>query len=280
MHRYAIAIALSLSAVQAADAADAAYDLPEAPAPESAERPTWALQITPYMWAAGFDGHISPFRRGPTIAIDKSFSDVLDDLNFGGFVNVWGRYERLVFSGDVMYVDTTDSHGTGPLPGITIPGIGVIPPGVNVDAEVDTKQFTATLMGGYRVIDTPQFTLDALGGVRFWHISNDVTLTASLGGMSRSVSHDESFGWVDPLVGMRAFLPITEKLSVQAQADVGGFGVGSDFTWSAMATLNYVLTDHLSASAGYKVLDVDYEHDGHVFDSQLRGPVLGITYRF
>jgi len=105
-------------------------------------------------------------------------------------------------------------------------------------------------MGGYRVVDTPEFTLDALGGARFLHISNDVKLTAGLGGLSGSVSHDESFSWLDPLVGARAFIPITEKLSVQAQVDVGGFGAASDLTWSAMATVNYVFSYLLSASAG------------------------------
>lgn len=277
--RRAAVIALFLCGVPAAHAADAASDLPES-APDVVNSPNWALQVTPYMWAAGLDGHISPFRRGPTIGVEKSFSDVLNDLNFGGFVNVWGRYERFVFSGDVMYVDTTDGHASGPLPALTIPGVGLIPPGGNIDAKVDTKQFTATLMGGYRVIDTPQFTLDALGGTRFWHISNDVKLTGSLGGVSGSVSYGESFGWVDPLVGVRAFLPVTEKLSFQAQADIGGFGAGSDLTWSAMATVNYAFSDRFSASVGYKVLDVDYDHDGHVFDTRLSGPVLGMTYRF
>ena len=280
MVRYAVAIVLSLSGTGLAYAADATPYLPQEPAADATVRAGWALQITPYMWAAGLDGRLSPFRRGPTIEVEKSFSDVLDDLNFGGFVNIWGRYDRFVLSGDVLYVDTTDSHGTGPLPGLAIPGLGAIPPGVNVDAGIDTKQFTATLMGGYRVMDTPEFTLDALGGIRFWHISNDVTLTARLGGLSGSVRHDESFGWADPLVGMRAFLPITEKLSVQAQADVGGFGAGADLTWSAMATANYVFSDHFSASVGYKVLDVDYDRDGHVFDSRLSGPVLGMTWRF
>jgi len=79
-----------------------------------------------------------------------------------------------------MYVDTTDGHRTGPLPAFTIPGVGTIPPGGNIDAKVDTKQFTATLMGGYRVIDTPQFTLDALGGARIWHLSNNVNLPGAL----------------------------------------------------------------------------------------------------
>lgn len=275
---YAVLIALSLCSVNAAYGADATLDVPDEPGPVNP--PNWAFQVTPYMWAAALDGHISPFQRGPTIGVEKSSSDVLEHLNIGGFINIWGRYDRFVFSGDIMYVDTTDGHSTGPLPAFTIPGVGVIPPGGNIDAKVDTKQFTATLMGGYRIIDTPQLTLDALGGARFWYISNDVKLTGSLGGMSGSVSYGESFGWVDPLAGLRAFLPLTEKLSLQGQADIGGFGAGSDLTWSALATINYVFNEHLSASVGYKVLDVDYDHNGYVYDTRLSGPVLGMTYRF
>lgn len=275
----AVAIGLTLCGVTSAHGADVGFDAPESAVPATGH-PDWALQVTPYMWATGLKGHISPFRRGPTIGVKKSFSDVLDDLQFGGFVNVLGRYDRFVFSGDIMYVDTTDGESTGPLPAFHIPGVGVIPPGGDIDAKIDTKLFTATMMGGYRVVDTSQFTLDALGGARFWHISNDVRLTGRLGGLSGSVSHGESFGWVDPLVGLRAFVPLTEKLSVQGQADIGGFGAGSDLTWSALATVNYVFSDRLSGSLGYKVLDVDYNHGGHVYDTRFSGPVLGITLRF
>ena len=56
--------------------------------------------------------------------------------------------------------------------------------------------------------------------------------------------------------------------------------MGARRTWQALGTLNYVLTDHLSASAGYKALAVDYNEDGHVFDATLSGPVLGLTWRF
>ena len=263
---------MTLCGAQAAYAADIVPGQPVEAAPVAAERPGWAVQITPYMWAAGLKGNISPFRHGPTIGIEKSFSDVLSDLDFGGFVNVWGRYDRFVFSGDAMYVNTTESHASGPLPPLPVP----VPPGTVVNGSVDSKQFMATLQGGYRLVDTPQFTLDALGGVRFWHISNDVTVSAL--GLSRS--YGESFGWADPVVGARAFLQVTEKLSLQAQVDLGGFGVGSDFTWSALATVNYIVTDHISLSAGYKVLDVDYDKGGHVYDTRLSGPVLGMTWRY
>jgi hypothetical protein len=279
MKRYPAATILALCTAGFAYAADnaVAADVDPAAGPHS----DWALQITPYMWATGLDGEISPFRRAPTLQVEKSFSDVMDDLNFGGFINIWGRYDRFVLSGDVMYVNTTDSKATGPLPALQIPGLAAIPGGARIDADVDTREFMATLQGGYRVIDTPEFTLDALGGARFWYISNDVSVTASHPLLGRiSASHEESFGWVDPVVGARLFVNLTDKLSMQGQIDIGGFGVGSDLTWSALATVNYTFTDNLSVSAGYKVLDVDYEHDGHVFDTRLSGPVLGLTYRF
>lgn len=241
------------------------------PVAVEAERPLWAFQVTPYMWAAGLKGDISPFRRAPTIPVEKDFGDILDDLNFGGFINVWGRYDRFVFSGDIMYTSTTDSHSFGNIP--QLPGL---PPVASADVDVDTKQFTFTLAAGYRVFDVPGTTLDLLGGVRIWHVSNKVTVDAGF----ISASHKESFGWVDPVVGARLFHGLTDKLSFQMQADVGGFDVGSKFTYQALATFNYTFTDHLSASVGYKVLSVDYDHDGHVFDTTLHGPVLGLTYRF
>jgi hypothetical protein len=263
----ALAASLLFGAATAARAADASAEPPV----DSAQRP-WALQVTSYLWVTGMEGSISPFRAAPTIEVDKSFSDVLDDFNFGGFVNVWGRYEQFVFSGDLMYVDTTDSKAFGPLPPVS----NAIPAGTVVEGSVNSKEFMTTLQGGYRVYDTPDFTVDALGGVRFWHISTDVTVSAL--GLSRS--YGESFGWADPVVGARAFLRLTEKVSIQAQADVGGFGAGSDLTWSALATANYIVNDNVSLSAGYKVLEVDYDRDGHVFDTRFSGPVLGMTYRF
>lgn len=270
---FAVFMAFSATAASGADEVRAA--------PATVDGADWAFQATGYLWATGLNGNISPFRRAPTLHVEKSFSDVMEDLNFGGFLNVWGRYDRFVLSGDIMYVDTTDSKAAGPLPALQIPGLPILPAGAAIDADVDTQEFMATLQAGYRIIDADGFSLDALAGARFWHISNEVAVTANhplIG--SVSATHQESFGWVDPVIGARAFFNLTDKLSVQGQFDIGGFGAGSDFTWSALATVNYIFTDTLSVSAGYKVLDVDYSDDGYVFDSRLSGPVMGLTYRF
>ena len=53
-----------------------------------------------------------------------------------------------------------------------------------------------------------------------------------------------------------------------------------NLTWSFLSTANYTFTEHLSFSAGYKIVDTDYEKDGHVYDTKLSGLVVGLTYRF
>jgi hypothetical protein len=258
-------------------AAQAAYGAEDVPAPSGAvaadaDGSNYALQITPYVWAAGLNGRIAPFQGAPTIGVDKSFSDVMNDFNVGGFINLWARHDRFVFSGDVMYVSTTSEKTTGPLPPLPPP----LPPIPSVSASVDTKEFTSTLAGGYRLYESPSFTFDALGGVRIWSLSNRVSVQAGpLGG-----SYGESFAWADPVIGGRAFLRLSNRFSLQAQGDVGGFDISSRSTWSLLGTANYVVSRHLSLSAGYKVLSVDYRSDGYVFDATLKGPVVGATWRF
>ena len=276
-HAIFLAVACSVfsaATVYAADTTSPSFDQPH--------NNGWAIQVTPYVWAAGLKGHMSPFKDAPTLSVRKSFSDVMSDVSLGGFINVWGRKNRFVFSGDAMYISTRNGQGSGPLSAFQIPGLGVtVPPGSMTKAKVKSKQFMATVQGGYRVLSDERFTLDVLGGMRFWHISTDVAVTASHASIGQvSGRHKESFDWVDPIVGVRAFVPLANDFSLQVQADVGGFGIGSQHTWSALATLNYVFLDGFSASAGYKVVDVNYDRRGHVYDVRMKGPVVGLTYRF
>lgn len=245
---------------------------PDAGSPSREARDDRALQVTPYLWAAGLDGRISPFRRAPAIGVEKSFSDVVDGLEVGGFVNLWWRRGRFVFSGDAMYVRTREGHASGPLPPLPVP----VPPGTVVEGRVDSRQANATLQAGYRVVDAGDRSLDLLAGVRAWQLSNDVTVSA----LGQSRRYGERFEWVDPVLGVRAFQRLSGDWSVQGQLDAGGFGIGADSTWSALATVNYVTSGRVSVSAGYKLLDVDYDHGGHVYDVRLKGPVFGVTYRF
>ena len=61
----------------------------------------WSGQVTPYVWAAGFGGDITPFTGAPTLSFDKSFSDVVDDLDGAFFLSGYARRGELVFMGDL-----------------------------------------------------------------------------------------------------------------------------------------------------------------------------------
>ncbi|HRL22518.1 MAG TPA: DUF481 domain-containing protein [Alcaligenes sp.] len=224
-----------------------------------------ALQVTPYIWISGLKGDVSPFRRSPTVGVEKSFNDVWRDLNAGGFINVWARRERYVFSADLLYVDTTESRIKDGLP-----LLGAL------EGKVDNRLFMTSVQGGYRVLESERGSLDMLAGVSFW----DVNTQAHLRTGPVSVTHKENFNWLDPMIGLRAFWHLNEQFSLQAQGSVGGFGAGSRHSHQAVFTVNYDLSERFSLAAGYKVLDVNYRRSGHVFDTRMSGPVLGLTWRF
>lgn len=254
--------------VVATAGAGVAADLPPRlpPPPEASPlAPDWALQITPYLWAAGLNGRISPFRLAPTIQVEKSFGDVMKHFNGGGFLHVWARKGPFVANADVMYVNTTDSRSVS-----SVPIVGAI------RGRLATGLFYATLSGGYRILDAGPVTFDALAGARLWNVYN----RASIDFAFVSLGVAKSLTWVDPVIGGRAFLRLNDAFSLQAQGDIGGFGVGSKFTWQALGTVNYAFAEHFSASVGYKILRTDYARGGYVFDVTMAGPVVGMTYRF
>lgn len=231
--------------------------------PAPATRQT--LQITPYLWVTGLKGKLSPFKRGPTIEVEKSFSDVWHDLNAGGFINLWARRDRYVLSSDLLYVNTSESKIVQGLP-----LLGAL------QGTVDNRLFKASVQAGYRAYQSGPASVDLLAGGSLWHVGTRAHLQSG----PLSVSHKENFTWVDPLIGLRVFYRFTDRVSMQAHGSLGGFGVGSRHSHQAVATVNYDWSEQLSMAIGYKVLDVDYRRGGHVFDTRMSGPVLGLSWRF
>jgi hypothetical protein len=88
-----------------------------------------------------------------------------------------------------------------------------------------------------------------------------------------------SQSWVDPFVGLRGRLNLTDKLYLAARGDIGGFGVASDLTWNAFAALGYQWTRKVSTELGYRHLAIDYSDGGFIYDAEMSGAYLGLTIR-
>lgn len=264
-----LAAAMALGLGSAAQAAD--YFTPEPPpaAPE-AEREGWRVQITPYVWAPKVDAGFRPASFLPTVHVERSFKEVLEDLEGAFFLTGTARYDRLLLFADFTWAKLSQSASARVLEGL-----------IPISAKGEVNQKSLTLAAGYTMVQDPRWTVDVLAGLRAWHykLSASVTLDVPIVGPLR-LSHTERESWVDPIVGGRVRYGFAPRWSVIGYADVGGFGTGSDLTWQAFGTVNYQASEHIFLSAGYRHMEVDYDNGSVKLDMEMSGPLLGATWRF
>ena len=161
-------------------------------------------------------------------------------------------------------------------------------------ADTTTKIFMFEFAGMYRVLDMPthygesqgytksSVAVDLLLGGRYYNIDNKINFR-SQGPMNiPSVSGDAS--WFDFLAGGRVIWQATDRWSLLARTDFGGFdfNFSSDFSWNGVGFVGFDATDWLEILLGFRALYTDYS-DGSgdnrfVFDSWLYGPVIGLNF--
>lgn len=229
----------------------------QAQQPVATDAEPWRFQLTPYVWMTGLQGHIRVARNAPTAHVSQSFSDVLSDLDAAAFLSGTARKGRYVLQLDASYASLSD---TASLP-------------MGLKAQTHIKQSALALAGGTHWQLSPADSLDALVGVRWWNIRASVQVQPLL-----QAHTQESF--VDPIVALRWRHQLNPRWSTLVYGDLGGLGVGSEFTWQLLAVLNYQLRDNVYLSAGYRQLNVDYRHGGRRLDFGMGGPVVGATFRF
>ncbi len=217
----------------------------------------WTGQVTPYVWAVGVSGTLTPFTGAPNLSFNRSFSEGRKDVDGAFFLSGFARRNRLVLLGDISYSSSSRQGNIGP--------------GIPVDGAL--QQRSMTLAAGWRVHQDKTWALDVLAGARLWDINASVNVAGQ-----PVASAEKNF--VDPILAVRSNIQLAPRWSAIAYLDVGGFGVGSDHTVQTLVTANYRVNDNIFLSAGYRLLDVDYEHGGTRIDWTMAGPLLGLTWRF
>jgi hypothetical protein len=138
--------------------------------------------------------------------------------------------------------------------------------------------------------------LDLYAGGRVWWQRGDLDITASgtlnVFDLTFSrfgvISAEKNVSWVDPVVGARIRHQFAPTWDFALSGDVGGFGVGSKFSWQVLALLEHEIcrsrTVTWSAMLGYKALSVDYSQGSGLtlynFDMTMHGPIFGVTAKF
>ncbi len=263
---------------------------------------SWQIRLTPFAWLAAADGKVAA--RGLEAEFDSSFSDILSNIDFA----IMGRVEaqhgpwHLYLAG--VYMEGSDGRGVdGPLPEFVDLSF-LVPPPLPGDIlsevrlpqldsiDVDLDLGIVELGGGYRLAELEtehgsDLTLDVLAGARYFTLGTDVTLGITPGPLNllpTRVERSQSKDWIDPTIGAKLVVPLSEDLQLGLRGDIGGFGAGSDLTWNVVGGFEHDIAPGTSLVVGYRILDIDYERgsgsDKIVFDTQFRGPIIGFTFRF
>jgi hypothetical protein len=257
-----LALVLSLAPCRAAD-------VPADVEPADA----WQVSFIPYLWITEVHGNVRIGDR--TAPIDVGFDEVFDLLGSGELLGGMGyleaRRDRLI-----LFTDATGS---------VVRTKQDVPVGkADLAADFATLEFGL----GWRIYQGfGAISVDALVGGRYNYLYNSIDVTTDRGrsGAGRSATVD----FVDPFVGGRWAVRLTDALSLVFRGDIGGFGAGSQLAWSLLGGVRYETPwslgpARLNAFAAYKVYDFDYESESgstrRSIAEEYRGPALGLGAAF
>lgn len=232
----------------------------------------WQYELVPYFWAAGMKGDVQGGNL-PKTSVDIDFSDIWDNLDFGAMGTFEGRRGRWGFLFDAIYMKISSSA--------TSSRTGAGPIGATLTATADLKLEQTMLAAAvtYRVHDGPTAT-DVVGGLRYTKIDAEASINASLFGLTGYVTRSGDKDWTDPYIGARVQHRLADRWTAVGYADIGGFGVGSDLSWQALAGVSYDFSKTVSGKFGYRYISVDYDKSGFLYDMDSYGLFAGIGFKF
>ena len=224
----------------------------------------WHFLIEPYAMFPNMKGETG-IGNLPPVTVDEDPQDIFDNLQMGAMLFLEARNDRWAFSSDVLYMDLEAD---------------IEPATLITGGEAGVSQLGWEIAALRRL--APWFELGV--GVTYNKIDADVDIDV-LGIIGPStLSGGLTEEWIDPTLVARATLPFGDRWFLQARANLGGFGIGSELMWQLQADLGYRPSEKWRFSFGYRVIDIDYDqgHDSgrFVYDIRTFGPVLRLGYSF
>lgn len=231
---------------------------------------SWRFQATIYGWATSLTGTIG-VRNLPAAKVDASFADVLENLDgalMGSFLAKNGDWMFLI---DIVGAQLSDSATLKIANAPTV--------------KFRQGLFIASAIAGYRLpLGDPNLDFSLTAGLRYQQLTAKMTLYPGiLPGFS--LTNEETEDWLDPIVGVALQYRISDRWFINALADIGGFGVGSDLTAQGLVSVGYKWTDTVSTAIGYRALYTDYSTSGRRtgtfrYDTTMHGPFLSLAFHF
>lgn len=291
------AVALAIGALGAAQPVAAQSEVH--PATKPTDPDAWRFNAASYGWLIGVSGSVTA--HGQAVDTNASFIDLVQKSN--SLIGLMGYFEADKGKAG-MYVDavyTKLGFGAGntgyrnPIGGLRIT--------TSASAALTYELFIVEVGGVYELFrwqhaEGSSTAIDGVMAFRYWNNSIAASFDADATVNTARLGFDRSFGiataradaiqWVDPVFGVRVRHQFTPRQEFVVRGDIGGFGLGSQFSWQAVAVYSYAWEleggRKLAALLGFRALGTNYSSGSGLnavgIDEVLYGPVIGVSYRF
>lgn len=198
--------------------------------------------------------------------VDANPGDIFSKLKFGGMLYLEAYSSKWAITSDLIYMNLN----------VDIPEGEIWNSG-----SIGAKQLVWEPAAFYRLL--PFLELGAGGRLNNIQSGIDGRRNAFPAGMYE-VSESMSKTWFDPILITRLTTDVKNKLNFQFRGDLGGFGVGSDFTWQLQAYAGYRFSKLFRLTAGYRYMSMDYDKgtdkDRFIYDVATSGPEISFDFHF
>ena len=201
-----------------------------------------------------------------TAPVDATPGDIFSKLKFGGMLYLEAHTAKWAITSDIVYMNLNQD---------------VTPGTLLHSGSASAKQLVWEPAGFYRLTS---FLEVGVGG-RLNNIQADIDVRRNVfpAGTEEFMA-DGSQTWFDPIIITRLTADIKEKWLFQFRGDLGGFGVGSDFTWQLQGYAGYRFTKVFQLTAGYRILSMDYDKgadaERFIYNVDTFGPVIRLGFNF
>lgn len=237
--------------------------------PLSAQEPVnekkWNFLTDVYVLFPYMDGEMG-IDNTLTVPVNASPGDIFDKLKMAGMLYLEAQTAKWAISSDLVYMNLNQE---------------VTPGRLLHSGTAGAKQLVWEVAGLYRI--WPFLEIGAGGRLNNLHSEIDVRRNVFPAGTEEYYG-TQSTTWIDPILITRLSAHFRDKVLFQFRGDVGGFGIGSDFSWQLQAYTGYRFSDLFQLTVGYRVLSTDYRKEADtnyfVFNVKEFGPVIRFGFNF
>ena len=217
---------------------------------------------------------IFPYMKGDvgigntiTAPLDANPGDIFSKLKFGGMLYLEAHNNKWAITSDLIFMNLNQDIPAGK---------------VWNSGSVGAKQLVWEPAGFYRLM--PFLELGVGGRLNNIQSSIEGNRNIFLPASTEEVNKGISKTWFDPILITRLTANIKDKWHFQFRGDVGGFNIGSKFTWQLQAYAGYRFSKLFQLTAGYRYMSMDYDKgtgaDRFIYNVATFGPEISFGFHF